>query len=72
MVLIRVDLVLAANTAQIKPQTPRASNVQNVQILQGPNGQLQVKGLVPGKANYPYSISFFIPYCENSRNFRNE
>lgn len=40
-----------AGTVQIKPQTTPSltGQVQNLQIIQGPQGQLQVRGLLPGK-----------------------
>ncbi|XP_052763553.1 nucleosome-remodeling factor subunit NURF301-like isoform X2 [Mya arenaria] len=40
-------VVRAATPTTVRTSTP--SNVQNVQIIQGPNGQLQVKGLMPGQ-----------------------
>ncbi|KAL4240135.1 hypothetical protein ACF0H5_000929 [Mactra antiquata] len=46
-------IIRAASTPQVRPQTtvsqPAAGSVQNVQIIQGPNGQLQVRGLMPGQ-----------------------
>ena len=36
-------------SVSVRPQGTSGSNVQNVQLIQGPNGQLQVKGLMPGE-----------------------
>lgn len=44
----------AASVSHVRPQTTVSQavtgGVQNVQIIQGPNGQLQVRGLMPGKS----------------------
>ncbi|XP_052262825.1 nucleosome-remodeling factor subunit BPTF-like isoform X2 [Dreissena polymorpha] len=41
-------VIRAASPAPVRTATPTTS-AQNVQIIQGPNGQLQVKGLMPGQ-----------------------
>ena len=47
--------MLIGGTVQIRPNVSQAAtgsnpgHVQNVQIVQGPQGQLQVRGLLQGK-----------------------
>ena len=47
--------MLIGGTVQIRPNVSQAATgsnpglVQNVQIVQGPQGQLQVRGLLQGK-----------------------
>lgn len=53
-----IHLLTAAGTTQVRPQTSTqgvSGGVQNVQIIQGPNGQLQVRGLMPGKYTFQYT-----------------
>ncbi|XP_053392915.1 nucleosome-remodeling factor subunit BPTF-like [Mercenaria mercenaria] len=48
----QVIMKAATSTAQVRPATATqgaSGGVQNVQIIQGPNGQLQVRGLMPGQ-----------------------
>ena len=44
---------LCVCAVQIKPQGPSSQTVQNLQIIQGPGGQLQVRGLLPGIFHCP-------------------
>ena len=44
---------LCVRAVQIKPQGPSSQTVQNLQIIQGPGGQLQVRGLLPGIFHCP-------------------
>lgn len=64
-----IQLFTAAGTTQVRPQTSTqgvSGGVQNVQIIQGPNGQLQVRGLMPGKYTFQFILISSLEYFARS------
>ena len=64
---VQVRTPVAASTTTTPVPAASSAQVQNLRIIQGPNGQIQVQGLLPGKnsmltCNFEYSLLPFIFY----------